>query len=98
MLFCESIHTTIEEIPRMDPWEKSRPPIVIMKKTPIAAIIVTYICENTSDRFPIILKSVKTLNNRKITTNPTIGKSERIKDIFDAFFSCCSLSFVFTLT
>ena len=82
----------------MDPWEKSRPPIVIMKNTPIAEIIVTYTCENASDILFIIRKSVITLNNRKITTSPTIGRSERIIDIFEAFLSCRSLSFVFVLT
>ena len=69
-----------------------------MKNTPIAAIIVTYTCENASDIFPIIRKSVRTLNSRKITTNPTIGRSARTIAILDAFLSCCSLSFVFALT
>ena len=41
MLTFESIQTTMEEIPRIEPCEKSRPPIVIIKNTPIADIIVT---------------------------------------------------------
>ena len=85
MLILESIHTTIDAIPRIDPCEKSRPPIVIIKKTPVAAIIVTYTWESTSDRFPIILKFVSTLNIRKITTSPTTGRSERIIDILIVF-------------
>ena len=33
---------TMEEMPKIEPCEKSNPPIVMMKKTPIAAIITTY--------------------------------------------------------
>ena len=85
----------MDAIPKIDPCEKSRPPIVIIKKTPVAAIIVTYTWESTSDRFPTILKFVSTLNRRKITTSPTTGRSERINDILDNFLSCCSFCSVF---
>ena len=37
----ETMQTTIEAIPRIEPCEKSRPPIVMIKKTPVAAIMVT---------------------------------------------------------
>ena len=41
MLVLESMQTTMEAMPRMEPWEKSSPPMVMMKNTPVAAIMVT---------------------------------------------------------
>ena len=37
----ETMQTTIEVMPMIEPCEKSRPPIVMMKKTPVAAMSVT---------------------------------------------------------
>ena len=72
--------------------------MVMIKNTPVAAIMVTYTCDKTSGRFPIILKFVRTLNNKKMIISPAIGRRERISDIFDNFLSCCSFWSVFVLT
>ena len=37
----ETMQTTMDAIPMIEPWEKSRPPMVMMKNTPVAAISVT---------------------------------------------------------
>ena len=98
MLVLETMQTTIDAIPRMEPWEKSRPPIVMIKNTPVAEIIVTYTWESTRGRLFIIRKFVRALNIRKIIISPAIGRSERIIVIFDNFLSCCSLFSVLVLT
>ena len=41
MLTFETMQTTMDAMPRIEPWEKSSPPIVMMKKTPVEAIMVT---------------------------------------------------------
>jgi hypothetical protein len=71
------MHTAIEEIPRIDPCEKSRPPIVIIKNTPVAEIITTYACDNTNGKLETILQFVKILKIIKITNKPAIGKTAR---------------------
>ena len=70
----------MEEMPRIEPCEKSSPPIVMMKKTPIAAIITTYTWFRSRIRFfgAIILPFVRKMNRMKMTTSPTTGRYVRI--------------------
>ena len=66
----------MEAMPRIDPCEKSSPPMVMMKKTPIAAIITTYTWLSKRMRFfgAIILPFVRKMNRTKMTTSPTTGR------------------------
>ena len=86
-LICESAQKTAQETPSMEPWEKSRHPMVMISHTPQAAIMSMYPPERIRVMFLIVRMEpfVAMAKKPRITTNPMSGRSPRTR-VWNAFF------------